>query len=138
MITGEIKNKVDQIQTTLWTEGLTNPLSAIEQLTYLLFIKSLDEIETTKEHEAEFLGLEHDSIFPKDKQYLRWHQFKQLGSPEEMYRVVSQEVFPFIKNLQGKEDSAFSKYMKDAMFQIQKPSTLAKVVDSLDNLPTSD
>ncbi|MFC5559590.1 N-6 DNA methylase [Ureibacillus thermophilus] len=138
MITGEIKNKVDQIWTTLWTEGLTNPLTAIEQLTYLLFIKSLDEIETTKEQEAEFLGLEHASLFPKDKQYLRWHQFKQLGSPEEMYRIVSQEVFPFIKNLHGNEDTAFSKYMKDAMFQIQKPSTLAKVVDSLDNLPTSD
>jgi type I restriction enzyme M protein len=82
--------------------------------------------------------LEHESLFPKDKQYLRWHQFKQLGSPEEMYRIVSQEVFPFIKNLHGNEDTAFSKYMKDAMFQIQKPSTLAKVVDSLDNLPTSD
>ncbi|KGR80086.1 type I restriction-modification system subunit M [Ureibacillus manganicus] len=138
MITGEIKNKVDHIWTTLWTEGLTNPLSAIEQLTYLLFIKGLDEMETTKEQEAEFLGLEHESIFPKDKQYLRWHQFKQLGSPEEMYRVVSQEVFPFIKGLQGKEESAFSTYMKDAMFQIQKPSTLAKVVDSLDNIPMSD
>ncbi|MEL3961308.1 class I SAM-dependent DNA methyltransferase [Lysinibacillus endophyticus] len=138
MITGEIKNKVDHIWTTLWTEGLTNPLSAIEQLTYLLFIKGLDEMETTKEQEAEFLGLEYESIFPNDKQYLRWNQFKQLGSPEEMYRVVSQEVFPFIKNLQGKEESAFSIYMKDAMFQIQKPSTLAKVVDSLDNIPTSD
>ncbi|WP_404427172.1 type I restriction-modification system subunit M [Ureibacillus chungkukjangi] len=138
MITGEVKNKVDHIWTTLWTEGLTNPLSAIEQLTYLLFIKGLDEMETTKEQEAEFLGLEHESIFPKDKQYLRWNQFKQLGSPEEMYRVVSQEVFPFIKSLQGKEDSAFSTYMKDAMFQIQKPSTLAKVVDSLDNIPMSD
>lgn len=138
MITGEIKNKVDHIWTTLWTEGLTNPLSAIEQLTYLLFIKGLDEMETTKEQEAVFLGFEHESIFPKDKQYLRWNQFKQLGSPEEMYRVVSQEVFPFIKNLQGKEESAFSTYMKDAMFQIQKPSTLAKVVDSLDNIPMSD
>ncbi|MBO2537640.1 type I restriction-modification system subunit M [Rummeliibacillus suwonensis] len=138
MITGEIKNKIDNIWTTLWTEGLTNPLSAIEQLTYLLFIKGLDEIETTKEQEAAFLGLEHEGIFPKDKQHLRWHEFKQLGSPEEMYRIVSEEVFPFIKNLQGKEESAYSTYMKDAMFQIQKPSTLAKVVDSLDNIPMKE
>jgi type I restriction enzyme M protein len=138
MITGEIRNKVDKIWETFWTGGITNPLTVIEQFTYLLFIKGLDETETTKEKEAEFLGLEYEGIFPKDKQHLRWHRFKQLGSPEEMYRVVSDEVFPFIKNLHGKEDSAYSKYMGDAMFLIPTPNMLAKIVDGIDNLPLKD
>lgn len=138
MITGEIKNKIDSIWTTLWTEGSTNPLTNIEQLTYFLFMKGIDDAELTKEQEAEFLGLVHESLFPKDKQYIRWHQFKQLGSAEEMYNVMVQEIFPFIKTLGGKEDSAFSTYMKDAIFQINKPSTLQKVVSALDNIPMKD
>lgn len=138
MITGEIRNRVDKIWETFWTGGITNPLTVIEQFTYLLFIKGLDESETTKEQEAEFLGIEHEGVFPKDKQHLRWNQFKQLGSAEEMYDVVSNEVFPFIKNLHGKEESAYSKYMSDATFLIPTPNMLAKVVDGIDNLPTED
>lgn len=138
MITGEIKNKVDQIWETFWTGGITNPLTVIEQFTYLLFIKGLDEMETTKEKEAELLGIPFEGIFPEDKQHLRWHRFKQLGSPEEMYQVVSDEVFPFIKNLHGEEDSAYSTYMDDAMFLIPTANMLVKVVDGIDNLPTND
>lgn len=138
MITGEMKNKVDKIWETFWTGGITNPLTVIEQFTYLLFIKGLDEAETTKEREAEFLGLDHEGVFPKDKQHLRWHRFKQLGSAEEMYMTVSNEVFPFIKNLHGTEDSAYSKYMGDAMFLIPTANMLAKVVDGIDNLPLED
>lgn len=138
MITGEVRNRVDKIWETFWTGGITNPLTVIEQFTYLLFIKGLDEAETTKEQEAEFLGIEHEGVFPKDKQHLRWNQFKQLGSAEEMYDVVSNEVFPFIKNLHGKEESAYSKYMGDATFLIPTPNMLAKVVDGIDNLPTED
>ncbi|MEN0665247.1 type I restriction-modification system subunit M [Caldifermentibacillus hisashii] len=135
MITGEIKNKVDKIWETFWTGGITNPLTVIEQFTYLLFIKSLDEAETIKEKEAEVLGIPFEGIFPEDKQHLRWHRFKQLGSPEEMYRVVSDEVFPFIKNLHGKDNSAYSKYMGDAMFLIPTANMLAKIVEGIDNLP---
>ncbi|WP_027726317.1 type I restriction-modification system subunit M [Tuberibacillus calidus] len=138
MITGEIKNKVDKIWETFWTGGITNPLTVIEQFTYLLFIKGLDEKETTKEKEAEVLSIPFEGIFPKDKQHLRWHRFKQLGSPEEMYRVVSDEVFPFIKSLHGKDDSAYSKYMSDAMFLIPTPNMLAKIVDGIDHLPLKD
>ncbi|MCM3799411.1 type I restriction-modification system subunit M [Caldibacillus thermoamylovorans] len=138
MITGELKNKVDKIWETFWTGGITNPLTVIEQFTYLLFIKGLDETETTKEKEAEVLGIPFEGIFPEDKQHLRWHRFKQLGSPEEMYRVVSVEVFPFIKSLHGKEDSAYSKYMSDAMFLIPTANMLAKIVDGIDNLPLKD
>lgn len=138
MITGELKNKVDKIWETFWTGGITNPLTVIEQFTYLLFIKGLDETETTKEKEAEVLGIPFEGIFPEDKQHLRWHRFKQLGSPEEMYRLVSDEVFPFIKSLHGKEDSAYSKYMSDAMFLIPTANMLAKIVDGIDNLPLKD
>ncbi|MCB5936561.1 type I restriction-modification system subunit M [Caldibacillus thermoamylovorans] len=138
MITGELKNKVDKLWETFWTGGITNPLTVIEQFTYLLFIKGLDETETTKEKEAEVLGIPFEGIFPEDKQHLRWHRFKQLGSPEEMYRVVSDEVFPFIKSLHGKEDSAYSKYMSDAMFLIPTANMLAKIVDGIDNLPLKD
>ncbi|WP_147535948.1 type I restriction-modification system subunit M [Bacillus marasmi] len=138
MITGEIRNKVDKIWETFWTGGITNPLTVIEQFTYLLFIKGLDETETTKEQEAEFLGMEHQGLFPKDKQHLRWSKFKQLGSAEEMYEVVSKEVFPFIKNIHGKEDSAYSKYMGDAMFMIPTANMLSKIIDGIDNIPMKD
>ncbi|WP_172968381.1 type I restriction-modification system subunit M N-terminal domain-containing protein, partial [Weizmannia acidilactici] len=114
MITGEMKNKVEKIWETFWTGGITNPLTVIEQFTYLLFIKGLDDAELIKEQEAEVLGLPYEGIFPEDKQHLRWHRFKQLGSADEMYEVVSKEVFPFIKSLHGNEDSAYSKYMDDA------------------------
>lgn len=138
MITGEVKNKVDKIWETFWTGGITNPLTVIEQFTYLLFIKGLDEVETTKEKEAEFLGLDYEGLFPKDKQHLRWHRFKQLGSPEEMYEVVSKEVFPFIKELHGTDESAYTKYMGDAMFMIPTANMLAKIVDGIDNIPMKD
>jgi type I restriction enzyme M protein len=138
VITGEIRSKVDKIWETFWTGGITNPLTVIEQFTYLLFIKGLDEQETTKEQEAEFLGMEHQGLFPKDKQHLRWSRFKQLGSAEEMYEVVSKEVFPFIKNLHGKEDSAYSKYMNDAMFMIPTANMLSKIVDGIDNIAMKD
>ncbi|MDP1512156.1 class I SAM-dependent DNA methyltransferase [Paenibacillus sp. CMAA1739] len=148
MITGEIKNKIDIMWTTLWTEGNTNPLTNIEQLTYLLFIKGLDEGELKKENEAEFLGLEYKGIFsemPADfnevqKKHwpmMRWTQFKNLPA-QEMYEVMVSTIFPFIKTLGGKEESAFSKYMKDAMFQINKPATLQKVVTALDSIPMEE
>lgn len=118
MLTGETRNKIDGIWITLWTEGSTNPLTNIEQITYLLFIKNLDEMELAKEEDGELLGIKVDSIFPADKQHYRWHQFKDLPA-EDMYRLVSKEIFPFIQNLQGDEgDTAFSRYMKDARFLI--------------------
>ncbi|MBT2253839.1 type I restriction-modification system subunit M [Priestia megaterium] len=135
MIIGEVKNKIDGIWTTLWTEGSTNPLTNIEQVTYLLFMKGLDEAELEKEKDAEILGLEYEGIFPKDKPYLRWNVFKNLGDAEDMFNKMVQEIFPFIKGLGGKEESAFSTYMKDAIFQINKPSTLQRVVSAIDGMP---
>lgn len=133
MITGEMKNKVDKIWETFWTGGITNPLTVIEQFTYFLFIKGLDEIETKKEKEAEFLGLDYTGLFPKDKQYLRWNKFKNLEA-QQLFDIVSKEVFPFIKNLHGSKDSAYAKYMDDAIFMIPTPNMLVKIVEGIDKL----
>ncbi|WP_428910701.1 type I restriction-modification system subunit M [Niallia sp. Krafla_26] len=132
MITGEIKNKVDKVWETFWTGGITNPLTVIEQFTYLLYIKTLDDNEKKKEMDAELLGLDFEGIFPKDKPQLRWSIFSNMG-PDEMFNVVSQEVFPFIKDL-GEKGSVYSKFMKDAIFVIPTPSLLARVVAGINGL----
>ncbi|MGG1660902.1 type I restriction-modification system subunit M [Brevibacillus sp. NRS-1366] len=137
MITGELKNKVDKIWETFWTGGITNPLTVIEQFTYLLFIKGLDEVEETKEKEALFLGVEYQGLFSVETKHLRWNTFKDLGA-EEMYNIVSKEVFPFIKNLHGDKASAYAQYMDDAIFMIPTPQLLAKIVDGINNIPMHD
>lgn len=139
MITGIMKNKIDRIWTILWTEGSTNPLTNIEQLTYLIFMKGLDESELEKEKDNELLNIDdYVGIFPKDKQHIRWHSFKNLGDSEQIYSIIQNEAFPFIKSLGGKSDSAFSVYMKDAIFQINKPATLQRIISIIDELPTED
>lgn len=134
MIKGELRNKIDRIWETFWTGGITNPLDVIEQFTYLLFIKQLDDVETVKESEANFLGVEYESMFPAECQKYRWSRFKNLGSEEEMYRLVSEGVFPFIKNLHQDGDSAYAKYMGDAIFKIPTPAMLSKIVSGIDHL----
>jgi type I restriction enzyme M protein len=137
MITGELKNKIDKIWETFWTGGITNPLTVIEQFTYLLFIKGLDEAETQREQEASLLGIEFERIFPEDKQHLRWSKFKNLEA-SQMYEIVSKEVFPFIKSLHGNKNSAYAKYMGDAIFMIPTPQMLSKIVDGIDKLTMKD
>ena len=134
MITGELKSKVDKIWETFWTGGITNPLEVIEQFTYLLFIKGLDDIEKNKEAEAEILGIDFDRTFPEDKQYLRWSKFSNEGDTEKMYTIVQNEVFPFIKSLHGDKESAYAKYMGDAIFKIPTPLMLSKIVDGINNI----
>ena len=129
MITGELKNKVDKIWETFWTGGITNPLTVIEQFTYLLFIKGLDEVEAKNEQEAGLLGIDFEPIFPEDKQHLRWSKFKNLEATQ-MYEIVSKEVFSFIKNLHGNKDSAYAKYMNDAIFMIPIRIFVVKHCDS--------
>lgn len=133
MITGQLKNKVDKIWETFWTGGITNPLDVIEQFTYLIFIKNLDDIETIKENDANLLGIEYEGMFPNDKQRLRWNKFKNYEA-STMYKIVQEEVFPFIKTLHGNADSAYSKYMSDAIFKIPTPQMLSKIVDSISSL----
>lgn len=138
MITGELRNKIDKIWETFWTGGITNPLDVIEQFTYLIFIKQLDDKETTKENEANFLGVPFETMFPGDCQKYRWSKFKNLGSADEMYDIVLNGVFPFIKNLHQDGDSAYSRYMGDAIFKIPTAAMLSKIVDGIDKLPLGD
>src|SRR3954468_21080759 len=121
LITGELKSKVDRIWDTMWSGGISNPLSVIEQLTYLLFIKRLDEIQTLKEAKAARTGEPiEDPIFTKKQDQLRWSRFKQTA-PDELFKTVQQDVFPFIKSLgsNGHDDpegaSTYSHHMKDAL-----------------------
>lgn len=152
MITGEIKSKVDRIWDTMWSGGISNPLSVIEQLTYLLFIKRLDELHTLKEAKANRTGLAiEEPVFTADQDHLRWSRFKELA-PEQMFETMRDQVFPFIKSLGnngdgddgggdddgGGEESTYTHHMKDALFMMPTARVLANVVDQLDSIDTAD
>ena len=139
MLTGNIRNQVDRIWDTFWTGGISNPLEVIEQLTYLLFIKRLDEIHTRREAKANRLGQPiADPIFGPDQQNLRWSRFKNFDA-QTMYRTVTEEVFPFMKTMNG-AGTAFAAHMKDARFTLppEKAGLLAKAVDMIDSIPMED
>ncbi len=137
MITGELKVKIDKIWEIFWTGGITNPLTVIEQFTYLLFIKGLDEVERERQQQAELSGTAYHPIFPADKEHLRWQHL--LAQPaEEMYACFAQEVFPFIKQLHQHPDSAYSRYMEDAQFMIPTPVMLARVTEAIQHIPMQD
>lgn len=144
MITGALKSKVDRVWDAFWSGGISNPLEVIEQITYLLFIRRLDDIHTLAENRASRSGRSIErAVFPAghDEQgrpyaELRWSRFKDVG-PAEMYHTVGERVFPFLRTLGG-EGSTYSQHMKDARFTIPNPALLAKVVDMLDDVPMAD
>lgn len=144
MVTGEIKSQIDRIWEMFWSGGIANPLEVIEQMTYLLFIKRLDELQAVKEKSANrFGGPVNKPIFGPDQQHLRWSELADLGDTEKLYGRVADEVFPFIKTLgdgNGKDgaDATYSAHMKDARFTIPTPALLAKVVDAIDKVPMDD
>ena len=142
MITGELKNKIDSLWEMFWTGGLTNPLEVVEQMTYLMFIHDLDRTDNTKAKESAILGLPYKSIFAGtveiggrtiDAQQLKWSVFHDFPAGQ-MYATMQDWVFPFIKNLHADKDSAYSKYMGDAIFKLPTPLLLSKVVDALDDI----
>ena len=143
MITGELKNKIDSLWEIFWTGGLTNPLDVIEQMTYLMFIRDLDEADQRRAKESVMLGLSYQSIFADqvqigertiDGSQLKWSAFHDFDAGR-MYAVVQEWVFPFIKTLGGEnKDSAYSKYMDDAIFKVPTPLMLSRIVDSMDAL----
>lgn len=138
MLTGELKNKVDKIWTTLWSAGIANPLTVIEQLTYLLFIKGLDDQQLKAEKKAERTGKPvQNPSFTKEQEHLRWRNLKQL-EPTEMFNTIRDDVFPFIKELGGKNGSTYRKHMEGAIFMFPKASTLARVVELMDQLEMDD
>ncbi|MGI8670387.1 MAG: type I restriction-modification system subunit M [Aridibacter sp.] len=137
MITGELKSKVDKVWDAFWTGGISNPLEIIEQITYLLFIKRLDDLQTKKELQANVLDKPIENpILSEDQKDMRWSRFKNL-EPKLMYEVVDKEVFPFIKNFRG-DDTTYSEFMKDARLSIPTAGLLAKVVDLIDQIPMED
>ena len=109
-------------------------MDVIEQFTYLLFIKQLDEVETRREADAMILGFEPDRIFSEDEQEYRWSRFKNLGDADIVYKLVQEKVFPFIKGLHSDKDSAYARYMGDAIFKIPTPGLLSKIIDGIDGL----
>ena len=148
MITGTIKGQIDRIWDAFWSGGISNPLEVIEQITYLLFLRRLDDLHTLEENRSARLKVPIERrVFPKGKDGigknggrlyddLRWSRFKHLA-PAEMYAVVGEHVFQFLRSLGG-DDSTYAHHMKDARFTIPTPALLAKVVDLLDDVPMED
>lgn len=144
MLTGEIRNQIDSIWNDFWAGGIANPLSVIEQITYLLFIKRLDELHTLEERKAQRLKIDMERrIFPEGNdergrlyEDLRWSRFKNF-EPREMMTVVDEHVFPFLRTLNGSQ-SSYGKHMRDARLGISNPALLAKVVEKLDKIQMED
>ena len=142
MMTGELKNRIDGLWDIFAAGGLVNPLDVIEQVTYLMFIHDLDDADNLRAKECAMLGLPHKSIFAGEVQVgertiagdqLKWSVFHDFPAGK-MYSVMQEWVFPFIKNLHGDKNSAYSKYMDDAIFKLPTPLLLSKVVDCLDDI----
>jgi len=132
MITGELKNKIDKLWEMFWTGGLTNPLDVIEQITYLMFIRDLDQTDNIRQKESGMLGTPYTGIFG-GREHLKWSVLRDKPA-EIMYRTMQGEVFPFIKELNGDKNSAYAKYMDDAIFKVPTPQLLEKIVTSLDDM----
>ena len=142
MITGEIKSQIDKIWNDFWTGGISNPLTVIEQFTYLIFLKQLDDKQTLIEKRANKLGVTTDKlIYTADQKDLRWSSFKNKD-PEVMFELFTRPqrhlnditVFDFMKTL-GKDGGAFTEYIKGATFMIPTPKLLDRVVQQIDKLP---
>jgi type I restriction enzyme M protein len=144
MLTGEIRSQVDAIWNAFWTGGISNPLEVIEQITYLLFLRRLDELQEVEELKATRLKRPIErQIFPKGKDAkgmsygdFRWSRFKNAEA-RAMYDTVSEHVFPWLRSLGG-NGSAYAQHMKDARFTIPTPQLLAKVVDLIEKVPMED
>ena len=148
MITGEIKSKIDAVWNDFWSGGISNPLEVMEQLTYLLFIKGLDEAQNRADNKANATGQpDPNPIFPEGiftpdeatagRPYsdLRWGKFKSLP-PKEMYEVVGRYVFPFMQTRSA--NSSHATHMAGARLTIPTPLLLQKAVDGLDAIPMKD
>ena len=153
MITGKIKNQVDAIWMSFWTGGITNSIDVLEQMTYLFFMKMLDDTQLSQEAKASMMGMGDielpDAVFKKgvwhnpdtnkDVPYksLRWSEFRNY-TPDQMFNTVRFDVFTFIKTLNDAKTSAYSRFMNDAVFLIQQPRTLVKVVEGINALDMND
>ena len=149
MITGDVKNQIDHIWDSFWSGGISNPLEVIEQITYLLFLRRLDDMHTLEENKANRLKKPVERrVFPEGKdargrpcEDFRWSRFKHFA-PAEMFTVVGEHVFPYLRTdlarQLGDAESTYAHHMKDARFTIPTPALLAKVVDLLDKVPMEE
>ncbi|MCB0855636.1 MAG: SAM-dependent DNA methyltransferase, partial [Bacteroidetes bacterium] len=159
MLSPELKSKIDQLWDKFWSRGITNPITAIEQISYLLFMRRLDEIDRRKLTEAKFTEEKYVSIF-KDNEALRWKEFSQITDPDEMLRVVRDKVFPFIKDINKKKQKEeneesdteaeslevqepqevvdeihpYTRHMENAVFLIANANLLDEAVKSIDQI----
>lgn len=136
MMTGELRRKVDALWTEFWQGGITNPLTVIEQVTFLMYSRLLDVNETREENRQKRTGTSFQRRFKSDEQYLRWSQFRHLGA-EDMLPLVRDKVFPHFKAAAA-GGSAFAEFMKDAQLMVQKPSLLVKAVNMINELPLTE
>jgi type I restriction enzyme M protein len=144
MLTGDIRNQVDALWNSFWTGGISNPLEVIEQITYLLFLRRLDDLHTIEELKATRLKKPVERrIFPEGTdsrgtpyEEMRWSRFKNTEA-RAMFETISEHVFPWLRVLGG-DGSTYTRHMKDARFTIPTPQLLAKVVDLIDRIPMED
>jgi type I restriction enzyme M protein len=132
MLNVKIKSSINKLWDKFWSGGISNPLTAIDQISYLLFMKRLDEIDLKKQQDAEFTGEAYTSIFANGNEEMRWSHFKQLEGGE-MLTHVQTNVFPFLKTLND-EESNYAKHMANAVFIISKPSLLVEAVNIIDEI----
>lgn len=142
MITGELRSRIDRVWDAFWSGGISNPLEVIEQITYLLFLRRLDDVQTLAERKARVAGtgVIDNPVFLPGQQDLRWSRFKNTA-PEVMYATVADQVFVYLRGLGtqlGGDGSTYSEHMRDARFTIPTPALLSKVVDMLDGIPMAD
>lgn len=152
MITGQIKNQIDKLWETFWTGGIANPLTVIEQITYLLFIKRMDDIQIAKEKKATRLGKAIENpIYTPDESILRWSTFKEMGDPEEIFKLFTtpqatrpdmeedekQTIFSKMMTM-GEKQGSFARFMKGATFLIPKARILESAIAQIDTIDTAD
>ena len=142
MLTGELRNRVDRLWEVFWSGGMTNPLDVIEQMTYMMFIHDVDAIDNERAKSSAMLGIPYVSLFPEEVtidgisvvgEQLRWSVFRDMES-QKMFEMMKNSIFPFVKGLHSGKESAYARFMGDAIFKIPTPLMLSKVVDGIDGL----
>ena len=136
MITGPLKSKIDKLWEEFWTGGITNPLTVIEQITFLMYARLLDMNETSDEKRAQRTKKEFNRRFNDNQQHIRWSNLVHIESADKLMATVKDELFPFFKqSAQSQEGTLFAEFMKDAQLMVQKPSLLVKAIEMVNDLP---
>lgn len=137
VITGELKSKIDRLWDAFWSGGISNPLEVIEQITYLMFIRRLEDVQAAKEKKSRRTGRPIESpLYSDGEQALRWSRLKELES-DALFEAMDKGVFPWLRHLGG-DESTYAQHMRDARFTIPNANLLTKAFDMIDTLPLGD